>query len=273
MIQLVASDLDETLLRADGTISSENVAAIKAIVAQGVKFVPNTGRSFTSIQPLLKTLGLADQPDQYVVSYNGAAVVENRGNQVVVANTMPYEEALKAFDLLASVTDADVHIYTLDKLYIYRPRDDDRAYLKTRGVQFEELVSRADFAQFKAMQVMKVIAMHPDAQVQRTLKQRVEQAFNRQINCSLSSGIYVEVNHLGVDKGQATLALCRKLGIPIENVMGLGDNVNDLAMLKTVGLPVVVANGVPEVKAVARYVTQQNYETGVAEALHRFILD
>ncbi|CAJ1230240.1 haloacid dehalogenase [Levilactobacillus zymae] len=273
MIQMVTSDLDETLLRADGTVSDANVAAIKAAAARGVIFVPNTGRSFTSIQPLLRTLGLADQPDQYVVSYNGAAVIENRDNQVVLTNEMPYAEALRTFDVLASVPDADVHIYTLDQLYIYRPRADDRAYLQTRGVTFHELADRADFAQFKTMKIMKVIAMHPDAQVQEALRQKIETTFDHQINCSLSSGIYVEVNHLGVDKGQATLALCRKLNIPIENVMGLGDNVNDLAMLKTVGLPVVVANGVPAVKAVAQYVTQNDYECGVAEALHRFVLD
>lgn len=273
MYQLVASDLDETLLRADGSVSAENVAAIKAVVARGVKFVPNTGRSFTSIQPLLEKFGLAGLADQYVVSYNGAAVVENQGNRVVLANAMPFAEAKRAFDVLASVPDTDVHIYTLDDLYIYRPRADDEAYLKTRGVAFHPLADRADFAQFKDMQIMKVIAMHPDAQVQQTLQTHIEATFDHQINCSLSSGIYVEVNHLGVDKGQATLALCRRLQIPIKNVIGLGDNVNDLAMLHTVGLPIAVANGVPAVKAVAKYVTTHDYESGVAEALHRFILD
>lgn len=56
MYKLIVSDLDETLLSRDGSISEENVAAVEAASKKGVKFVPNTGRGFASVQPLLKKI-------------------------------------------------------------------------------------------------------------------------------------------------------------------------------------------------------------------------
>ncbi|KRM75211.1 Cof-type HAD-IIB family hydrolase [Secundilactobacillus collinoides] len=270
MYKLITSDLDETLLRKDGTISAANVTAIKSAVDAGVKFVPNTGRSFLTIQPLLQTIGLFEQPDEYVVSYNGGAVVENQNNRVVVSNAMPHEEAEKVFAIMREFDDTDIHVYTLDHLYIYHLRTDDQAYLKTRGVDFDEF-DAPTLAAFKNDQIMKVIAMNPERHVQDRLYQAVMTRFNNQINCTYSSGIYVEANHLGVDKGQAVLDLGEKLGIAPDEMIAIGDNDNDLAMLRVVGMPVAVANAIDSVKGVAKYVTENDYERGVADAIAHFI--
>ena len=63
MIKLVVSDLDETLVGPTG-VSEVNIQAIKKATALGVKFVPNTGRGFQSVQPLLEQLGLRNQSDE-----------------------------------------------------------------------------------------------------------------------------------------------------------------------------------------------------------------
>lgn len=266
--KIITSDLDETLLRQDGSISSANVAAIAAASKRGVKFVPNTGRSFLSIQPLLKTLNLYQRPNEYVVSYNGGVVVENQDNRVIVSNEMPYEEAAKAFAIMSEF-DVDIHIYTLDHLFIYRPRADDCAYLQTRGVTFTEMTGAFD--QFRNAQIMKVIVMNPDVTVRQRVYAAIKAAFT-EINCTYSSGIYMEVNHAGVDKGRAILDLGDKLGIKADEIMAIGDNANDLGMLTKVGLPVSVANGIDDVKQVAKFVTPHDYERGVADAIETFIL-
>lgn len=54
--------------------------------------------------------------------------------------------------------------------------------------------------------------------------------------------------------------------------MAIGDNANDLGMLTKVGLPVSVANGIDDVKQVAKFVTPHDYERGVADAIETFIL-
>lgn len=266
--KIITSDLDETLLRQDGSISPANVEAIKRATQRGVKFVPNTGRSFLSVQDLLKQLHLYQQPNQYVVSYNGGVVVENQGNQVVVSNAMPYDEAAQVFAIMRQF-DVDIHVYTLNHLYIDRLRTDDQAYLATRGVQFTEMVG--DFTQFKDQQIMKVICMNPDLKIRQAVYQAVTQAFT-QINCTYSSGIYMEVNHAGVDKGNAILALGRKLGVTAAEIIAIGDNANDLGMLTKVGMPVSVANEIPEVQRVAKLVTPHDYERGVADAIEQLVL-
>lgn len=268
MYKIMTSDLDETLLRQDGSISQANIDAIAQATQRGVKFVPNTGRSFLSVQALLKQLHLYQQPNEYVVSYNGGAVIENQGNRVIVSNAMPYAEAAQVFALMQQF-DVDIHVYTLDHLYIYRLRADDRDYLATRGVAFTEMVG--DFRQFKDDQIMKVICMNPDLTVRQDVYQAVTAAFE-QINCTYSSGIYMEVNHAGVDKGNAILALGDRLGVSAAEIIAIGDNANDLGMLTKVGMPVAVANGIPAVKRVAKLVTPHDYERGVADAIETLIL-
>lgn len=267
--KIITSDLDETLLRKDGSISQQNIDAIAQATARGVKFVPNTGRNFLTVQPLLKQLGLAQQAGEYVISFNGGAVIENQGNRVVLSNEMPYAEAKRVFELFTEF-DVDVHVYTLDHLYIYRPREDDEAYLQTRGVAFTEF--DGNFSQFKDDHVMKVIAMNPDMTVRRAANDRIQAEF-ADINTAYSSGIYIEVNHGGVDKGNAILELGEQLGVSADEIMAIGDNDNDLPMLRKVGLPVSVQNGIPAVKEVATYVTPHDYECGVADAINKFVLN
>ena len=72
--KIIACDMDETLLSSDATICRRNIEAITAAIAKGVKFVPCTGRGFRSIEGVLRTLGLYDQADQYVIGFNGALI-------------------------------------------------------------------------------------------------------------------------------------------------------------------------------------------------------
>lgn len=270
MYKMITCDLDETLLRKDGSVSQENIDAIARAGRQGVKFVPNTGRSFWSIQPLLETLKLANLANEYVISYNGGAVVENKDHKVIISNEMPFEEATKVFSIFQTFDDIDVHIYLMNDLYIYHPRHDDEKYLKTRGVSFKELTAD-NLSQFRQDKIMKIIAMHPDETVQHRMYDRVKKAFDDNINCTYSSGQYLEVNHAGVDKGTATIELGRKLGIDAREIIAIGDNGNDLPMLMKVGMPVVVNNGIEDVKKVAKLVMDQDYESGVAEAINKLI--
>ena len=78
MYKIIACDLDETLLSDDRTISKENIEAIQKAKELGVKFVPATGRGFNTVGGTLKDLGLYDLENEYVISYNGGAITENK---------------------------------------------------------------------------------------------------------------------------------------------------------------------------------------------------
>lgn len=95
MYRLICCDLDETLLgSAERKVSARNRAAIAAAGKLGVKFVPTTGRGFSSIMGTLEELGLKDAPGEYVISLNGGAITENAGEKLLNFDGLPRKLAL-----------------------------------------------------------------------------------------------------------------------------------------------------------------------------------
>jgi hydroxymethylpyrimidine pyrophosphatase-like HAD family hydrolase len=76
----------------------------------------------------------------------------------------------------------------------------------------------------------------------------------------------------GASKGTATAALCRKLGISWEEVLAIGDGPNDMSLLAAAGFGVAMANGSPEVQAIAQAIAPSNQENGAAVAIARYVL-
>ncbi|KAA8432830.1 HAD family phosphatase [Weissella paramesenteroides] len=272
--KMLVSDLDETFLNDDGTIHEENVQTVKKAAAQGFKFVPNTGRSFESVQKMLKQLDLYDQVGQFVISFNGSAIVENKDNQIIATQDMPLTMAKQIFKAGLINEAVDVHIYTIDKLFIYNVSDSDRQYLATRGVAYVELKT-PDLSFLNRQQpIMKVIFEHSDMQVRHQIYDAVIDSVGiDQVEATYSSDRYVEFNLKGVDKGTASLLLGEKLGIKRDEIMAIGDNNNDLKMIKAAGLGISVANGITAVKEMADIVTTRtNNQGAIAEVLNQFVL-
>ncbi|MFD0896756.1 Cof-type HAD-IIB family hydrolase [Loigolactobacillus binensis] len=271
MYKLIVCDMDETLLDRAAHISKTNEKAIKTFVAQGGHFVINTGRSFLSVQDDLQQLGLYQQPDQYVIAYNGGALIENAGNQVLATNPLDFATVKQIYDF-AQTEKISGHIYALQHLYLWRPSAEERHYLDQRGVNYELLPSkRLDFLEKQPL--MKILLQDDDPARRRELAKFVPQQVTTPLATTFSSDRYVEFNDIAADKGKATVQLAAKLGIALDEVMALGDNSNDLAMIKAAGLGVSVQNGIPAVKAAADYVTSADHQhSAVAEAIEKFAL-
>jgi len=273
MYKMIVCDLDETLMNDDGTLSAKNAAAIQAATNKGVYFVANSGRSYTSFQDNLAQMHLRDQPNQYSISYNGGLILENAGNRPIAVNAMPFDLAKAIFAVGAANPAAATHIYTQDELFIYNPTPADSAYLKNRGAAFTPVTS-PDFEQFRQLNVMKIIMALPTVAARQAMRAAVEAVVDpAKLAVTFSSGRYVEFNQAGVDKGSASIQLGQLLGIKPAEIIAVGDNSNDLPMLKVVGLPISVANGIDSVKTVAKYVTQaDNNHDAIAELINKFIL-
>lgn len=269
---MIVCDLDETLLKDDGSLSEKNIAAIRRASDQGVYFVPNSGRSYTSFQQNLDALGLRDQAGQYSISYNGGLIVENKNNRPLAINAMPFADAKQVFEVGVKNPQADTHVYTQDQVYIYHPLESDVTYLNNRGVEFQVLQDD-NFEQFKQQNIMKIIMALPTMAQRKQMKSDVEQVVSAdKLAVTFSSDRYVEFNPAGVNKGSAAIQLGGLLGIKPEEIIGAGDNSNDIPMLQAVGLPVSVANGIESVKNVANYITQaDNNNDALAEIIERFI--
>lgn len=272
MYRLVVCDMDETLLGSDAQIPARNVAAIRAAHERGVKFVPNTGRAARSLDYVLDTLGLANQRDEYVISYNGAAVFSNADPlHPIITNGLPYATVVRLFNLAQS-SGLDIHVYTADQLYVWNMTAADQDYLDQRKVIYEEVTGTLSF--LRETPIMKIIFYLADEQERCAFQKVITETIHAPLNITFSSDMYVEVNAPKADKGQATLTLGQRLGILPTEIIAIGDNLNDVAMLKTAGLGVCVANGRDDVKQVADCVTAADNDAGaVGEVIERFILN
>jgi hydroxymethylpyrimidine pyrophosphatase-like HAD family hydrolase len=94
------------------------------------------------------------------------------------------------------------------------------------------------------------------------------------MDVSYSSNRYIEFNRRGVNKGAGLLNLAMLLGIRQEETIAIGDNYNDLSMIRAAGLGVGVANTVPEMKNQCDVITRATHEDGaVAEVIETYILN
>ena len=97
--------------------------------------------------------------------------------------------------------------------------------------------------------------------------------FGDQIEITTSKPQYLEFTHKEATKGRALEYLANLKGIERESVIAIGDSYNDISMLQYAGLAIAMGNAPEEVKAHADYVTGINDEDGVAQAIHRFVLE
>ena len=102
---------------------------------------------------------------------------------------------------------------------------------------------------------------------------KLPQEFYDRFTIVKSTPFYLEILKKTANKGIAVTHLAEKLGLSKEETMAIGDEENDRAMLEVVGSPVVMKNGNPEIKKIAKHITKSNDESGVAYAIRKWVLD
>jgi Cof subfamily protein (haloacid dehalogenase superfamily) len=269
MYKIIACDLDETLIRTDRTISDKDKEAILKAKELGVKFVPATGRGFNSVQGTLKELGLYDLENEYVISYNGGAITENKGNKLLHFEGIPFELA-QEFYRRGLDYDVCIHIYTKDMVYAYNYVQEEIDYLAGRMEVTEIFDRNIDF--LKGQDIVKALYMNTDFAYLKKIEEDLKD-ITQNVDVSFSSNRYIEFNHQGVNKGQGLLSLAELLGVKREETIAIGDNYNDLSMIKAAGLGVGVQNSAEGMKKDCDYITQATCnENAVAEVINKFVL-
>lgn len=268
--KIIACDMDETLLSSDASICRRNIEAIAKAKAQGVKFVPCTGRGFRSVEGVLKTLNLFDEAGQYVIGFNGASITENKGHRSLFWDPIPFDLADRIYRKSASYG-LCMHIYTRDTVYISGVTPDEKDFLRGRMAYVPTAEKTLDFLRGKE-EVCKLIIMHTDYSRLQEIHAEMKPLLD-DITVSFSSNRYIEFMHKGVTKGVALLKLAAMLGVEPEETMAIGDNINDIEMLQAAGLSVGVHNLNPLIRQYCNVVTDAtNNDGAVGEAIETFVL-
>ncbi len=269
MIQMVLTDMDETLL-VDYHVPQVNRDAIAKARAQGVRVVAATGRSYDMVQALLKEMGTAHCADEYSICFNGAAIYRNDSAVPLHYHPLRYEQICAVHEV-AKRYGLCFMAFSLDQIYMYHPTASEIARKTKQQAQF---TIESDETLLRDKTVVKVVMQSDvEAQLYEIGKREADVFAAQNLEVSFSSGRFLECTCKGVSKGSALHWLCGHLGMTAAEVMAIGDNFNDLEMLREAGLGVCVADGREEVRAMADVVTKRGYRDGaVAEALERYVL-
>ncbi|WP_174731695.1 Cof-type HAD-IIB family hydrolase [Mesobacillus harenae] len=240
-IKLVALDLDGTTLNSDGKISEANRRAIKEAEAKGVSVVLSTGRFVATCREHAKSMEL----DTYLITVNGSEIWDPQGN-LIEQNKVGSDQVKWMWEL--SQTHNTKFWATGTKRVYYGEMPED--ILASEWLKFGFTVE--------------------DDHVRETIMQ--ELLAKKMFEISNSSPLNIEVNAMGVNKARGLEKVCSLLGIGMENVMAIGDSLNDLAMIKEAGLGIAMGNAQQIVKEAADWETASNNEDGVAKAIEHWIL-
>ena len=271
MYKIIACDLDETLLTSkERKISAKNLEAIHKAREIGVKFVPATGRGYRSIQGTLTELGLVDLSDEYVISFNGGAITENKNNKLLHFDGITYDLAQQLFNRGLNY-DVCIHVYTKDVVYVYRFNENEQQYLAGRMEVEEFFTPNIDF--LKGQNIVKALYVNTNQDYLHKIAHELED-ITGDCDVSYSSNRYLEFNHKGVNKGQGLLKLAERLDVKPEETIAIGDNFNDLSMIEAAGLGVGVANAVEGIKPHCDYICKATCdENAIAEVINKFVLN
>jgi Cof subfamily protein (haloacid dehalogenase superfamily) len=262
-VRLLALDLDGTLLRRDGKISTTTLEALRAAQARGVALL------FVTARPPRRTrmLSEAGELSGLAICGNGSILYDLKSDVLVHQERLCSEHAsLLVESLRAAVPDVAFAVevglgYGCDENYSIMPEHPlDQADPHMRRANALELCREG---------VTKLIVQQLDWPLTELLELTRVFASSR-ATVTHSGSHFVEVAAPGVSKASALQAFCTARGISAREVVAFGDMPNDLPMLRWAGCGVAMANAHPEVLAAADLVTRSNDADGVAHALRQF---
>jgi Cof subfamily protein (haloacid dehalogenase superfamily) len=267
--ELIASDVDGTLLDDDEEISARTRNAVRAAVAAGAEFVLATGRPPRWVHPVVDALGFAPM----AVCANGAVIYDPSTDRIVSARTL-------SADMLAELAEIATRVIPGAGLAVERVGRSahDAAtpqFVSSPGYEHAWLnpdnteVSTEDLLSAPAVKLLIRKAGARSSDMAAVLTKHI--GLEGDITYSTNNGL-VEVVPLGISKATGVEEVARPLGITAEDVVAFGDMPNDVPLLRWAGHSVAMGNAHPEAMAAANEVTAHNNDDGVARVLERWWL-
>ncbi|MEF2650411.1 HAD-IIB family hydrolase [Collinsella tanakaei] len=269
MYKLVATDMDETFLDHDHQIPEANIRAMQRMKELGVLFVPSSGRWYSSIMDNFAHLDPALLEGSYVISYNGGFI--NRvGDPNPLTSCGIGRACAEELYALGRELGKCMHVNVADgHVFVCDAPETERTYLeKITGVTHFSSANHVDLSFLDSRDIVKLIFMDPDFEGLQQLGRELEPMAQRLgVEITFSSKRYLEFMPAGIDKGYGLKKLAEMLGIPMDQVIGVGDSANDLAMIKAAGLGVGVANVTDDVRPYCDAVLESTGDDGAFEEL------
>lgn len=268
-IKLLISDLDETILKKGDIISPRDHETVESLLDKGIEIVWITGRYFDSIPDYF----IKNKRITYVSSSNGALIHNLKTKEIIYEKHLEHQDLLTVMD---KVNDKASHVFieTSQGVFI-----DDRLFkneIAEGGSFFDTLKEQAQlkddlyrFIKENKIDALKIEAAFHDLNFRDKVYKELQDL--KQFKVSATHYSNIDAINKEASKGSALVYLKNLLGLKTEEVMAIGDNDNDLAMIKQAGIGVAMANGSPLIKDNADFISDTIDNDGFTVAVRKLI--
>ena len=284
MIKLIASDMDGTLLNDNHEIDKETAEAIKKAEESGIIFVISTGREYENVKYILDKRDIRCQ----CILSNGAEYRDENGNILDVININ--ENSAKEIIQIFKDNNISYRMFTDKGIFTTSTREKALEELTFRTLTFNKNLTKEEAKKiaekenfftclkyvedvekfFKdGIEIRKFVAFHEDIELLNKLKRQIGKIGGLAISSSFNDNI--EITDINAQKGIILEKVITKMGIDKKDVVILGDSFNDYSMFEIFKESVAMKNAIPEVKKIAKYITDTNDNQGVAKAIYNIL--
>ena len=288
MYKLIAIDLDGTLLNSYGEISQGNREAIEYALRNNVEVVLASGRDPKTMEKMSLNLGIKN----YLIAGNGASIYYIKQEKNIYEKFIKQEKALKIIQIckeniifLNLYTDKGIITESLNfNVKVFNSENTLKALEKQTNI--EVVKDLYQYAKENQLNILKIIVCDESKIIFNNIIQKlkmiggvevldVEHMSRKKIRIGTEEidveYFYTEISSKNVDKWNALEFLMEKLGIKKEEVMCIGDNINDKKMVENAGVGVSMKNSALSVNEIGDFITEDNNSDGVKIAIYKYI--
>lgn len=264
--KVLVLDIDGTLTNSKKEITDNTRQAIWDAVMRGHKVMLASGRPTPGMYRYERELELA-RYGGYLLSFNGARIVECRTGEVIYQRTLPLG-LLPGLYRYARQHHMGLVTYLGDVVIsAFEPDEYIQWEAKINGLPIRVV---EHFVQFVDFDIQKCLMTAPGEQA-AVYERELQEQYGQMASIYRSEPYFVEVVPRGVTKASSIEKMLPILGVDREHVICCGDGYNDISMIRYAGLGVAMANAQAAVKEAADYVTASNDEDGIVQVIRKFM--
>ncbi|MEJ5229310.1 MAG: Cof-type HAD-IIB family hydrolase [Pseudothermotoga sp.] len=251
-MKLLVSDLDGTLLEIDHSISPETLQLVQKIEELGVRFTIATGRSLSSCREYINALRLSTP----VILLNGARIFDPVSGKYLVQHDLSQKAVEIVFQIAVRQKNVTTAVFIGEDVYVYNLGLNAATYLIRDALTYKSV---GDIGAMKSSNVAKIVFAGYPYDL-NTLEIELPQLIGAEAQVVRSEDDLLEILPKNANKGSALKELSGMLKIPLNQVIAVGNGMNDLEMIKTAGFGIAVGKADEEVKKSSKLYIQDTGE-------------
>ncbi len=265
--KVLVLDIDGTLTNSRKEISPATKAGIINIMERGHKVILASGRPTPGMHRYEKELEL-EKYGGYLLSFNGARIVECRTGEIVYQRTLPLA-LLPSFYGFAKRNGCGLVTYLGEEVIsAFAPDQYVELEARINGMPIRQVDRFLDFVDFDINKCL----MTAEPERAAVLETELREKYGAVASIYRSEPFFIEIMPKNVDKGSSLDKMLETIGMTKEDAICCGDGFNDVSMIQYAGVGVAMGNAQPAVKEAADYITKTNDEDGLVQVIDKFIL-